>query len=169
MPRKAPPRIVAVKVDSRRPWALRLEWNNGASGRVDVSDHIGAYKLYQPLRQAPELFKSVRLGDLGTDIVWSDEIDMSADTLWRLAQEQAGATMSAGEFKIWRERRAYTLDTAARALGIGRRMISYYEQGEKPIPRVVALATRALDVEAREGGGARAKPGKSRAPKAAAR
>jgi len=183
MPRKVLPRIVAVKVDGRKPWTLRLEWNNGESNRVDVSGHIGAYKLYQPLRQAPELFKSARLGDLGTDIVWSDEIDMSADTLWRLAQEQAGATMSAGEFKSWRERRAYTLDTAARALGIGRRMVSYYEQGEKPIPRVVALATRALDadgqrlsrqkVEVSAGGGAhakpRAKPGKGRAPKAAMR
>ncbi|WP_051949205.1 helix-turn-helix domain-containing protein [Methylosinus sp. PW1] len=167
MPRKAPPRIIDVKVDSRRPWTLRLEWNNGESSRVDVSGHIGAYKLYLPLRRDPELFKAVRLGDLGSDIVWSDEIDMSADTLWRLAQEQAGATMSAGEFKSWRERRAYTLDTAARALGIGRRMISYYEQGEKPIPRVVALATRALDAEgqrlslkkaeAREGDSARAK------------
>jgi DNA-binding transcriptional regulator YiaG len=122
------------------------------------------------------LFRAVRLGDLGTDIVWSDEIDMSASTLWRLAQEQAGATMSAGEFKSWRERRAYTLDTAARALGIGRRTVSYYEQGEKPIPRVVALATRALDadsqslsrqkIETRAEGAARTK---QRAPKAAAR
>jgi DNA-binding XRE family transcriptional regulator len=147
MPKKVLPRIVGVKVESRKPWTLRLEWNNGQSNKVDVSGHIGAYKLYQPLRQAPELFKQVRLGDLGTDIVWSDEIDMSADTLWRLAQEQAGATMSAGEFKNWRERRAYTLDTAAKALGIGRRTVAYYEQGEKPIPRVISLATRALDLD----------------------
>jgi transcriptional regulator with XRE-family HTH domain len=70
---------------------------------------------------------------------------MSADTLWRLAQEQTGITMSPGAFRHWRERKADTLDTAARALGISRRMVAYYEQGEKPIPRVVALATRALD------------------------
>lgn len=43
------------------------------------------------------------------------------------------------------ERRAYTLDAAARALGLSRRMIAYYEKGERPIPRVVALATRALE------------------------
>ena len=53
--------------------------------------------------------------------------------------------MSADAFRHWRERKAYTLDTAARALGISRRMVAYYEQGERPIPRVVALATRALD------------------------
>jgi hypothetical protein len=41
--------------------------------------------------------------------------------------------------------KAYTLDTAARALGVSRRMVAYYEQGSKPIPRVVALAARALE------------------------
>jgi hypothetical protein len=37
------------------------------------------------------------------------------------------------------------LDAAARALGVSRRMVAYYEQGTKPIPRVVALATRGLE------------------------
>jgi DNA-binding transcriptional regulator YiaG len=77
---------------------------------------------------------------LRTNIVWNDEIDMAAETLWRLTQEQSGATMSPAAFKQWRERKAYTLDTAARALGVSRRMVAYYEQGAKPIPRVVALA-----------------------------
>jgi len=70
---------------------------------------------------------------------------MSNDTLWRLAQEQSGITMTAEAFRRWRERLAYTLDAAARALGISRRMVAYYEKGERPIPRVVALATRALE------------------------
>jgi predicted transcriptional regulator len=87
----------------------------------------------------------VHVGDLGTDIVWTDEIDMAADTIWRLAQEQTGFTMSADAFRHWRERNALTLDGAAQALGLSRRIIAYYEQGVKPIPRVVALATRALD------------------------
>ena len=71
---------------------------------------------------------------------------MSADTLWRLAQEQARRHHVAGRFKRWRERKAYTLDAAARALGVSRRMVAYYEQGGKPIPRVVALATRAFEI-----------------------
>jgi transcriptional regulator with XRE-family HTH domain len=54
--------------------------------------------------------------------------------------------MSPAAFKQWRERKAYTLDTAARALGVSRRMVAYYEQGAKPIPRVVALAARALEL-----------------------
>jgi DNA-binding XRE family transcriptional regulator len=88
----------------------------------------------------------VRAGEFGADVVWSEDIDLSADTLWRLAQEQAGVTMSPEGFRRWRERKAYTLDTAAQALGLSRRMVAYYEQGAKPIPRVVALAARALEL-----------------------
>jgi transcriptional regulator with XRE-family HTH domain len=75
---------------------------------------------------------------------------MAADTLWRLAQEQSGATMTAEAFRSWRERRAYTLDAAAKALGLSRRMVAYYDHGDKPIPRVVALAAQALDLARHE-------------------
>ena len=37
------------------------------------------------------------------------------------------------------------LASAARALGVRRRMLAYYERGEKPVPRAIALATRKLD------------------------
>jgi transcriptional regulator with XRE-family HTH domain len=73
---------------------------------------------------------------------------LAADVLWRLAQEQAGETITPEAFRDWRERRAYTLDQAARALRLSRRMVAYYEKGDRPIPRVVALATRALDIAA---------------------
>ena len=124
---------------------LFLRWQDGSEGVVDVSGIIGTFRVYAPLRNSLELFQQVRLGEHGTDIAWSDEIDMAADTLWRLAQEQSGATMTPDAFRHWREGRAYTLDQAARALGLSRRMIAYYEQGNRPIPRVVALATRGLD------------------------
>jgi transcriptional regulator with XRE-family HTH domain len=58
---------------------------------------------------------------------------MAADTLWRLAQEQAGETMTPDAFRHWRDRKAYTLDEAARALGLSRRMVAYYEKGDRPI------------------------------------
>ena len=157
MPKKTLPRIVAVMVD-KKPLTLRVRWDNNEESSVDVSGMIETFRIYEPLRRSPKLFRQVRLGEHGTDIVWTDEIDMAADTLWRLAQEQAGVTMSSDAFKHWRERKAYTLDSAARALGLSRRMIAYYEQGEKPIPRVVALAARALEgdsalVEKMEKGG----------------
>jgi DNA-binding transcriptional regulator YiaG len=144
MPRKALPRIVAVAAD-KKPLTLRVRWDKADESRVDVSGIVETFRVYEPLRRSPEFFAQVRLGEHGADVVWSDDIDMSADTLWRLAQEQTGATMSPDAFKNWRERQAYTLDGAARALGLSRRMVAYYEKGAKPIPRVVALATRALE------------------------
>ena len=143
-PKKHLPRLLSASAEGQ-PFTLRLRWTSGDEGTVDVSGMVERFKLYEPLRQSPDLFRQVRLGEHGTDIVWTDEIDMAADTLWRLAQEQSGATMTADAFRHWRERKAYTLDDAARALGISRRIVAYYEQGNRPIPRVVALATRGLE------------------------
>jgi DNA-binding transcriptional regulator YiaG len=144
VPKKSLPRIVAVSA-AKKPFTLLVRWDRGEPSRVDVSGIIKSFRIYEPLQRSPDLFRRVRVGEYGTDIVWTDAIDMSADTLWRLAQEQSGATLSPDDFKHWRQRKAYTLDTAAAALGISRRMVAYYEQGKKPIPRVVALATRALE------------------------
>jgi len=144
MPKKTLPRISAVSA-CKAPLTLIVQWVDNSVSVVDISAHIGAFRIYAPLRESTELFTQVRVGEFGTDVVWSDEIDMSADTLWRLGQEQAGITMSAAGFRQWRERSSFTLDAAAAALGISRRMVAYYEQGEKPIPRVVALATKALE------------------------
>jgi len=138
------PRIVAVAAD-KKPLTLLVRWDKGEESHVDVSGLIGTFRVYEPLRRSQELFERVQVGGHGTDVSWTDEIDMAADTLWRLAQEQSGFTMSPEAFKNWRVRKAYTLDSAARALGLSRRMVAYYEQGKKPIPRVVALATHALD------------------------
>lgn len=143
MPRKILPRLVAVAI-GERPYTMRITWDSGSENLVDVSGLIEKFRVYAPLRQSPELFSRARVGEYGTDVIWSEEIDMSANSLWRLSQEQVGFTMSAQAFREWRERNAYTFDDAAAALGISRRMVVYYDQGNKPIPRVVALATRAL-------------------------
>jgi DNA-binding XRE family transcriptional regulator len=144
MPRKVLPRIESVAAGSK-PLTLRIRWNTGDETPVDVTGIVNSVRFYSPLRNDPELFRRAKVGEFGADVVWPGGLDMSNDTLWRLAQEQAGLTMTAEAFRRWRERQAFTLDTAARALGISRRTIAYYEKGERPIPRVVALATRALE------------------------
>jgi DNA-binding XRE family transcriptional regulator len=144
MPRKALPRIVSVTT-GKRPFTLAIQWNSGEVSSVDVSGLISSFRFYAPLREDRKLFRQVQRGEYGTDVVWPGGLDMSNDTLWRLAQEQTGATMTAEAFRDWRKRHAYTLDAAAKALGLSRRMVAYYERGERPIPRLVALATRALE------------------------
>ena len=106
MPKKTLPRIVAVAAD-KKPLTLRILWNNGEVNHVDVAGLVRTFRVYEPLRRSPELFARVQVGEHGTDVVWTDEIDMAADTLWRLAQEQAGITMSPDAFKSWRERSLY--------------------------------------------------------------
>jgi hypothetical protein len=153
MPYKRLPRIAKVAA-GEQPYTLRIVWDHGGESLVDVSRLIGTYRVYTPLRYNPDLFCQVRVGEYGTDVVWTDEVDMSADTLWRLAQEQSGMTMSAEAFHQWRVRKGYTLDEAAAALGVSRRMVAYYEHGDHPIPRRVALATRGLDHLESAGSGA---------------
>jgi len=93
MPRKALPRIAAVSPGDE-PMTLRIRWDNGDESLVDVSGMIESSRVYVPLRQSLELFRQVRVGEHGTDVVWTNEIDMSADTLRWLAQDQAGAAMT---------------------------------------------------------------------------
>jgi len=94
---------------------LRICRDKGGESLIDVSGLIETFRVHAPLRRPPELFRQVRLGGRGTDVVWNGEIHMAAETLWRLAQEQSVATISPGAFRRWRERKAYTLDAAARA------------------------------------------------------
>lgn len=145
MPKKTIPRIAAVEAGDRA-FTLRVRWTQGDENLIDVSGMIEAFRIFTPLRADPQMFAAVRVGEYGTHVAWSEEIDMAASTLWRLVQEQSGATMTAEAFRQWRESRAFTLETAARALGVSPRMLAYYEHGEKPIPRTVALATRGLDL-----------------------
>jgi len=145
VPKKTLPRIADV-APGKSLLTLRVRWQHGGESLVDVSGLVGSFRVYAPLREDRALFRQVHVGEHETDVAWTDEIDMAADTLWRLAQEQSGETLTAEAFRAWRERKAYTLDGAARALGLSRRMVAYYEQGEKPIPRTVTLATRALEM-----------------------
>jgi hypothetical protein len=147
MPRKTLPRIAGVKPGAD-PLTLDISWAGGGDSRVDVSGMVDAFAVYAPLREDAALFAHAQVGEHGTDITWTDAIDMSADTLWRLAREQSGATMSADAFRKWRLRQAHTLDSAAKALGVSRRAVAYYDRGAKPIPRVVALAVKALEMGA---------------------
>lgn len=145
MPRKILPRIVAVSAGDK-PFSLRVRWDREElETQVDLSRPIAEFRVYEGMRDKPALFNKAVVGDLGTDVIWPDGSDMSADTIWRLAQEQSHATLSAAAFRNWRESHRYTLDGAAKALGVSRRMVAYYEEGKRPVPRVVALATKGLE------------------------
>jgi len=76
MPKKVLPRIAAV-TPGDEPLTLRVRWDKCDESLIDVSGMIESFKLYAPLRHSPELFQQLRVGEHGTDVVWTDEIDMS--------------------------------------------------------------------------------------------
>lgn len=67
-----------------------------------------------------------------------------------MAIEQSGE-FSHQQLLVWMNHHVMTLDVAAAALAVSRRMLAYYRSGEKPIPRTVGLAMLGWDVYLRRG------------------
>lgn len=69
---------------------------------------------------------------------------------WKKERKSAGApTMSPAGFKMWRKSLKLSQKEAAHALGLKRRILQYYEKGERngervAIPKTVRLACYAL-------------------------
>lgn len=70
-----------------------VSWRSGLRADkadiVDLAPVIMTYMVYRPLRDNPELFKSVHLTADSTAIAWGNDgvIDMAATTIERLAEE----------------------------------------------------------------------------------
>jgi Protein of unknown function (DUF2442) len=137
-----PPLIRAVKAKS--PGTLELAWRTGERLSVDVSRLIKRFKLYAPLKNKA-LFAKAKADPWGHAVNWPGDIDMGADQLYELAREQAGE-WGPERFSDWMTDHGLSLNTAADALGLSRRMIAHYRTGSRPIPRVVALACEGLSV-----------------------
>jgi hypothetical protein len=120
-------------------YRLRLTYADGQSFEVDISGWVDTTKTLAALKNNT-LFAQAKVGFAGRSVDWiEDELDLGADNLRNLAIEQAGGI---GHERIWNwlHETGLTLAQAAEALGISRRMLIYYRDGEKPIPRSIWLA-----------------------------
>lgn len=135
------PNIRAVRADKGR--SLAIAWKGGAESVVDVLELIADYAIFAPLRTDDDLFRRVAVGEWGWCVHWSDEMEIAADTLWRLALEQG-----ADWLKTWRQAHRMTQAEAAKALGVSPRMWRYYEAGSHLLPKTVRLAAIGLDAQA---------------------
>ncbi len=70
-------RITKVKI--LPGYRLELEFNNGVSGTVDLSEAVG--KGVFELWSDPLAFNRVRIGSSG-ELVWDDRIDLCPDALY---------------------------------------------------------------------------------------
>lgn len=131
--------FILVGVEALPQYRLRLSYADGQTFEVDLADWV---KNTKPLAQLQDagLFAQAKIGFHGHCVEWiEDELDLGADNLRNLAIEQAGGI---GHERIWNwlYETGLTLEQAAQALGISRRMLIYYRDGEKAIPRAIWLA-----------------------------
>ncbi|QTF92183.1 DUF2442 domain-containing protein [Halomonas sp. BM-2019] len=132
-------------VKAKPPNTLVITWSEGGQVELDLS-HVLCQQAYAPLQDAA-LFTQAEVGDWGHSIVWPGEIELGADSLWRLTLEARGRTDTLA-FITWRARHGLSLSATAQALGISRRMVAYYSSGEREVPRTVLLACKGWEVEA---------------------
>lgn len=131
--------FVLTAVEALPDYRLRLSYADGQTFEVDLNERIFSIVYLTPLRDTA-LFAQAKLGFAGRSVDWiEDELDLGTDNLRHLAVEQAGGI---GHERIWTwlHDTGLTLEQAAEALGISRRMLIYYRDGEKPIPRSIWLA-----------------------------
>ncbi|MGE0259911.1 MAG: DUF2442 domain-containing protein [Alphaproteobacteria bacterium] len=124
--------------------AVLVTWRGGAESLVDLGEHLATYAIFAPLRADDELFRQVAVGEWGWCIAWSEDMEISSDTLWRLALEQGAAWL-----RQWRGDHRMSQAEAAKALGVSPRMWRYYEAGTHLLPKTVRLAALGLDATVR--------------------
>jgi hypothetical protein len=124
-------------VEALEPYRLRTTWSTGETLDVDIEDVLRSISVFAPILE-PEVFSRVHLGEWGCGIEWFDA-ELGADNVYAWAKEQTGA-VSHEMFGEWMYRNKLSLTTAAEALGISRRMVSYYRTAHKNIPRQTWLA-----------------------------
>ncbi|WP_035715458.1 DUF2442 domain-containing protein [Azorhizobium doebereinerae] len=136
----AAPGIRAVRADAGR--TLVVTWKGGAESPVDVASHLARFAIFAPLRRNDAAFRQVAVGEWGWCAHWSEDMEISSDTLWRLALAQGSTWLRA-----WRDAHGLTQAEAAGALGVSPRMWRYYEAGTHLLPKTVRLACAGFDAQ----------------------
>lgn len=143
MSESKPVRISDVK--PVRDHVLAVSFMKGKTFKVNLRDFVQRLKGLRPLRD-PAVFARAEVGEGGFSVVWPGELDVGADRLYEMALEQNGRA-DAAAFIRWRWRNKLSLSKAAETLGLSRRMVAYYEGGQREVPRTVLLALKGWEVE----------------------
>jgi len=133
--------ISAVK--AKAPAALIVVWSDGTRAKIDLGGVLRG-RAFRVLR-TPDKFEAVDVGEWGHSVEWATGHELSAETLW-LETLSATGHGDTREFLEWRLRHGLSLNETAKALGISRRMVAYYSNGEKPVPRPILLACKGWEV-----------------------
>lgn len=93
---------------------------------------------------APKAEGPVEIGDWGQSLVWADGTERGADALWLKTLTATGRD-DARQFLEWRLANGLSLARAAEELGLSRRTVAYYSNGNRPVPKAILLACKGWD------------------------
>jgi Protein of unknown function (DUF2442)/Helix-turn-helix len=122
---------------------LHLIWSDGTAAEVDLSATL-QNRAFAGLRD-PEAFAAVKIGDWGHSLEWDCGVEIGADALW-LETLSAKGRGDVRRFLEWRLTNGLSLAKTAEALGLSRRTIAYYSNGERSIPIAILLACTGWEV-----------------------
>ncbi len=132
-----------VSARAKPPATLMLKWSDGTRAELDIGPLLRG-KAFAALRD-PRRFAQARIGEWGHSVEWPSGAELGAETLW-LETLSAVGRQDARTFLEWRLRHGLSLSRTADALGLSRRMVAYYSNGEKPVPKPILLACRGWEV-----------------------
>lgn len=133
-----------VSANARPPATLALGWSDGTRAEFDLGKVLRD-RAFAPLRDAAA-FADVSIGEWGHSIEWAAGPELGAETLWLMTLSAIGQE-DTRTFIEWRLRHGLSLTRTAEALGLSRRMVAYYSNGEKPVPRAILLACKGWEAE----------------------
>lgn len=119
---------------------LKLAWRGGGSAVCDLAGLIARARGLAPLADSA-VFAKAKVIDWGAGVGWPNGLDLSAQTLGRIAAEQA--VFDASSFRAWQATLGLSNQEAADALGMTLGTIKNYRNGHA-IPPAVAVACRAM-------------------------
>lgn len=125
---------------------LKLDFADGQALDVDLAGTIARHPVLAPLADS-SVFTRVALDEWRRGVIFADDdrLALASDNLRALGVEQAGG-FSHQQLLVWMAHHGLTLDAAAEALDVSRRMLAYYRSGARPIPRTVGLAMLGWEV-----------------------
>jgi hypothetical protein len=142
------PRLTAV--EALPDYRLRLAFVDGSVYMVDFTEFFDESPGLAPLKDPAAFIKASLILDEGWSVEWPElDIQIGADTLWLDAQAQNAPDENTRIFARWRAKYGLSLSEAARELGMTPRTMSAYGNGQRPVPRHIALACKGWEAEQR--------------------
>jgi hypothetical protein len=128
-----------TSVKPMEPPRLELTWADGTQAMVELGEILRDRRFANLLD--PAAFARKELGEWGQCVTWPNGAELGAERLWLETLSETGHA-DARDFLEWRMRHGLSLSKTAEALGLSRRMVAYYSNGEKPVPKSILLACR---------------------------